>query len=530
LQDVTPFTQQGLVPEAANTYVKAVDFSAQLAVDSGTGVTNNRLSSVSRGGGNTGIEATTSSYVYDANGNLLEDDNHVYTYDVMNHQTAVYHKDMNQANHKGTLISQYFYDGEGERVGKEDYDASGQPQTYTQYLRSGGAVLWEETWQLPAMDSASGKTYVYARGRMAVVRESTQNASGGWDQAFEYFATDHLGTVRFSYKVDASGTLIASSTHDYEPFGLEIGPIETSDNTHRFTGHERDAETGNDYMHFRFYGANMGRFAKPDSNFDGAANNPQGWNLYSYVRGNPVNFSDPSGLKEKESERPAPMIGPKNEMGIVPSMSLDEYLWGSAHAGVTTTYKVTHNPDGSSTLTPVGTAVGATQANESYVSTGNYTVEGVTHYYYTTYAYENTLQGTNVTLVYHDLGVSEPGLNFLSTTPVEGFFLAGGGKLLSALGRALFRATARDAAEAAGGETLKLTDTVAGHLDRPYVNSPLTAREIMAGGNPIADPRGVVGALRWDVPGAFNGTSGTWELVLDPKTGTILHFCFVGVK
>jgi RHS repeat-associated protein len=113
--------------------------------------------------------------------------------------------------------------------------------------------------------------------------------------AFDYFSTDHLGTVRFSYKVDASGTLIASSTHDYEPFGLEIGAVETSDNTHRFTGHERDAETGNDYMHYRFYGASMGRFAKPDSNFDGAASNPQGWNLYSYVHGNPINLNDPTG-------------------------------------------------------------------------------------------------------------------------------------------------------------------------------------------------------------------------------------------
>ena len=38
-----------------------------------------------------------------------------------------------------------------------------------------------------------------------------------------------------------------------------------SPNTHRYTGQERDAETGNDYMHYRFYGSNMGRFMKPDN-------------------------------------------------------------------------------------------------------------------------------------------------------------------------------------------------------------------------------------------------------------------------
>jgi RHS repeat-associated protein len=81
-----------------------------------------------------------------------------------------------------------------------------------------------------------------------------------------------------------------------EPFGVEIPGGNTGcDNTHRFTGHERDAETGNDYMHFRYYGVGMGRFMKPDSNFDGAGRNPQGFNLYSYVRGNPVNFNDPTG-------------------------------------------------------------------------------------------------------------------------------------------------------------------------------------------------------------------------------------------
>jgi hypothetical protein len=38
----------------------------------------------------------------------------------------------------------------------------------------------------------------------------------------------------------------------------------------------------------------MGRFMKPDSQF-GSPYNPQGFNLYSYVRGDPVNFNDPLG-------------------------------------------------------------------------------------------------------------------------------------------------------------------------------------------------------------------------------------------
>ena len=76
----------------------------------------------------------------------------------------------------------------------------------------------------------------------------------------------------------------------------------------------------------------------------------------------------------------------------------------------------------------------------------------------------------------------------------------------------------------------RLTKKVAGHLDRPYVKSPLTIREIMAGGQPIPDPKRVPGALRWDVPGTFKGSNGMWELVYIPETNTVIHFLFVSAK
>jgi len=116
-----------------------------------------------------------------------------------------------------------------------------------------------------------------------------------------FYHCDHLGTTRLI--TDNSGAVV--SRHDYEPFGVEIAPVvETANNTHRFTGHERDANTGYDYMHYRSYGSNIGRFMKPD-NITGNPLNPQSWNLYSYVRGNPVNFNDPTG---HEAAEPLPQI------------------------------------------------------------------------------------------------------------------------------------------------------------------------------------------------------------------------------
>ena len=59
-------------------------------------------------------------------------------------------------------------------------------------------------------------------------------------------------------------------------------------------------------------------------------------------------------------------------------------------------------------------------------------------------------------------------------------------------------------------------------------DSRLTIQSVMDAAKPIADPGGVPGALRWDVAGTMNGSSGTWELVVDPQTKTILHFLFKG--
>jgi len=61
---------------------------------------------------------------------------------------------------------------------------------------------------------------------------------------------------------------------------------------------------------------------------------------------------------------------------------------------------------------------------------------------------------------------------------------------------------------------------------RPYIQSPMTIKEIIASGRGVPDPGGVSGALRYDIPGAFNGSQGRWELVVNPATKTVYHFLF----
>jgi len=68
-------------------------------------------------------------------------------------------------------------------------------------------------------------------------------------------------------------------------------------NRKKFTGYQRDTETGLDYTQARYYGNTQGRFTSPDP-FSGSATiaNPQTFNRYAYCGNNPVNSTDPSGL------------------------------------------------------------------------------------------------------------------------------------------------------------------------------------------------------------------------------------------
>jgi RHS repeat-associated protein len=63
------------------------------------------------------------------------------------------------------------------------------------------------------------------------------------------------------------------------------------------TAKERDSESGLDYFGARYYGSALGRFTSPDQPFaDQHQEDPQSWNLYSYVRNNPLANVDPIGL------------------------------------------------------------------------------------------------------------------------------------------------------------------------------------------------------------------------------------------
>jgi len=114
----------------------------------------------------------------------------------------------------------------------------------------------------------------------------------------EYYHLDAVGNVLAV--TDSNGVTVEQ--HDYLPYGEEwcgnqvCGSV-TPGQPKRFTGKERDAETGLDYFGARYYGSKIARFTTTDPFLDqrAAILDPQRWNRYAYGRNNPLRYVDPDG-------------------------------------------------------------------------------------------------------------------------------------------------------------------------------------------------------------------------------------------
>ena len=106
-----------------------------------------------------------------------------------------------------------------------------------------------------------------------------------------FYISDWLGTKRVEL-----GAGVCATTYFSLPYGDDLtsgeltGYASCVDATeHHYTGKQRDTESENDYFGARYYVSGMGRFLTPDEvRNDAHPANPQSWNLYAYVRNNPL--------------------------------------------------------------------------------------------------------------------------------------------------------------------------------------------------------------------------------------------------
>jgi RHS repeat-associated protein len=108
------------------------------------------------------------------------------------------------------------------------------------------------------------------------------------DSTIHYIHTDHLGST--SVITNQSGQVVEKTT--YEPYG----EVKTGGTKSKFdyTGQEKDLETGLNYYDARYYDPHIHRFTQQDSIIQDVYD-PQSLNRYSYVRNNPLRYTDPTG-------------------------------------------------------------------------------------------------------------------------------------------------------------------------------------------------------------------------------------------
>jgi len=262
---------------------------------------------------NPGVGTWTRHYAYDGASNRLLSTSvpgdpaggpygAAYGYDAHGNMTTMPHlpsmgwdfKDQLQTSNFGGGGSVYFlYDAAGQRVRKvwehsgliEERIYVGGFEVYRKSAASTGTVMLERQ-TLHVMDGVK---------RIALVETTTADTSlGGAFQpstVTRFQLGNHLGSAVL--EVDETGAVI--SYEEYHPFGTTsyssgTGAAQVSLKRYRYTGKEKDAETGLYYHGARYYAPWLGRWTRCDPG--GLSDSP---NLYQYALLNPVVFSDPDG-------------------------------------------------------------------------------------------------------------------------------------------------------------------------------------------------------------------------------------------
>jgi RHS repeat-associated protein len=236
----------------------------------------------------------SATYEHDAHGNMIK----------MPHLPLMQYDDRDQLQATSQQVRTdggtpettfYVYDAAGQRVRKVTERQSGARrderaylggfEVYRTYDGAGTGVLLERE-TLHVMDDQQ---------HIALVETRTQGDDGSPPQVIRYQFGNHLGSA--SLELDGQAQII--SYEEYYPYGstsYQAGrsAAEVSLKRYRYTGKERDEETGFTYHGARYYAAWLGRWVSVDP-----AGFVDGTNVYRYVRNNPMRFVDPNGREIK---------------------------------------------------------------------------------------------------------------------------------------------------------------------------------------------------------------------------------------
>jgi RHS repeat-associated protein len=245
------------------------------------------------------VGSTTYTYEHDASGHLVRENaerhlewDHADRLRVFRVQTVAAGASAGSGQMaEPSRHAHYLYDGGGRRVMKVVRTQGGGVET-TVYVDGGFEHhRWREagrarqcTW-LHVMDG---------RDRVATIRAGDPRP-GGAGPDVQYHLADHLGSSHVVVGGAGPADRAFVDREEYHPYG-ETSFGSFGRKRYRFSGKERDEESGLGYFEARYYAPWLARWTSCDP-----AGTVDGPSLYVYARDNPLTYGDPAGAASKKA-------------------------------------------------------------------------------------------------------------------------------------------------------------------------------------------------------------------------------------
>ncbi|HXA02799.1 MAG TPA: RHS repeat-associated core domain-containing protein [Cytophagaceae bacterium] len=250
------------------------------------------------------IGSDTHTFVHDANGNIISDDNSGSRFFEFDYADRLRSFRIQAGTSEPSQFAHYLYDGGGNRVKKivrkqgGGYNSTTYIDSIFEYTKTSSFADRIDTdpkieigkWIIGADNDGEQNTLHIMDDSARIATRRIGADLGDTKPAIKYNIDDHLGSS--SIQLDNTGTLI--SWEEYYPFG-ETSFGGYTKKKYRFCGKEKDEESGLYYYGMRYYSPWTCRFVSVDP----LAGKYPFYTPYQYAGNKPINASDLDGAEEQ---------------------------------------------------------------------------------------------------------------------------------------------------------------------------------------------------------------------------------------